>query len=65
MVSRQHTLLVMIAKLSCQALMVSPYFRSYGVLLWEIVMYGETPLSDRSNAEVVDLAERGKIKHIR
>lgn len=40
-------------------------FRSYGVLLWEIVTYGEIPLKNMSNSEILDMAERKVLKHLR
>ena len=39
--------------------------RSFGVLLWEIVSYGGTPLDDVSMEGVVNAAENGTLRHAR
>ena len=39
--------------------------RSFGVLLWEIVTYGQTPLSDTSVEDIVDAAQNSALCHAR
>ena len=41
------------------------YHRSYGVVLWEITSYGESPLDDMEAKDIVEAAENGTLKHSR
>lgn len=41
------------------------FCRSYGVLLWEIVTYGELPLRSVSSEEIVNMAENRTLQHTR
>ena len=39
--------------------------RSFGVLLWEIVSYGRTPLDDAAMEDIVNAAQDGTLHHAR
>jgi hypothetical protein len=39
--------------------------RSYGVLLWEILTFGELPLADLKTSDIIDLAESHELLHPR
>ena len=41
------------------------YYRSYGVLLWEIVSYGKTPLGDSSVEDIISAAQNRTLYHAR
>lgn len=40
-------------------------YRSYGVVLWEITSYGDTPLDDMEANDIVQAAQDGTLKHSR
>ena len=40
-------------------------YRSFGVLLWEIVTYGRTPLGDTSVEDIIDAAQNKTLDHER
>lgn len=40
-------------------------YRSYGVLLWEIVTFGELPLGNFQTNEIVELAQSKELTHPR
>ena len=40
-------------------------YRSFGVLLWEIVSYGKPPLGDSSVEDIIDAAQKGDLRHAR
>ena len=44
---------------------VTPYYRSYGVVLWEITSYGDAPLDDLEAKDVVEAAQDGTLQHSR
>ena len=48
--------------LMCSVIIAS-LSRAYGVLLWEIASYGETPLNDYDAQEVVDMAQNSSLRH--
>lgn len=39
--------------------------RSYGVVLWEITSYGESPLDDMEAKDIVEAAQNGVLQHSR
>lgn len=41
------------------------YFRSYGVVLWEIASYGDGPLDDMEANDIVEAAQDGTLQHLR
>lgn len=40
-------------------------YRSFGVLLWEVVTYGEAPLDKLSTEDIIERAERQSLIHTR
>ncbi len=41
------------------------YNRSFGVLLWEVVTFGELPLDNLNTEEIIELAETKTLCHQR
>ena len=39
--------------------------RSYGVVIWEITSYGDSPLDDMEANDIVESAENGTLCHSR
>ena len=46
-------------------LLISILNRSYGVVLWEITSYGDTPLDDMEARDIVKAAQDGTLQHSR
>ena len=40
-------------------------YRAYGVVLWEISTYGETPLEDWEVQDIVNAAQKQRLEHTR
>ena len=40
-------------------------YRSYGVVLWEITSYGDSPLDDMEAKDIVEAAQDGTLQHSR
>ncbi len=40
-------------------------FRAYGVMIWEILTFGQQPLPDMSTQDIIDAAQNGHLQHTR